>query len=163
MIHARPRATGAAVPGGAPVGHVAELPALESAALAVLRLRVAGHGAEVAAMFRSVLGGADGAAAMQALEDLAALLARAARRPIAWHHPRCACYGGDESAVIRLVSEAARGEEDEAALIALHLAPCIAAELLCRRAAWFGAALGPVAECAAAASAWAGAPPPTRH
>lgn len=150
MIHSIPRP--AVPPCGAPVGHVAELPELESTALAVLRLWQAGQDAEVATMFRRILGAEDGDVATAALYEFIACVTRGARRPLAFHRPNCSGYGGDESALTRLIASAAFGDASDAALLALHLAPAVTAEGLVHRAAWLGAALAPVAQAARAAS-----------
>ena len=158
MIHTMPQP--AVPPGGAPVGHVSELPELESTALAVLRLWRAGRKQQLADMFHNILGPRDGAEATEALATFMACLASGARRPFAFHGPDCTCYGGDESAMTRMIASAAFGDGSDAALLALHLAPAVAAECLLHRAAWLGAALAPVANAARDASDAAKA---TRH
>ena len=152
MIHTRPPLRPSVPPGGAPVGHVADLPAFEATALALVRLWQAGHVQQLGAMFHSKLGPCDGDDAIAALDDLMRFIGVNGRRPLAFHHPDCTCFGGDESALTRLIAAAASGHDEEAALLALHLVPAQHPDRLVHQAAWAGAAIFPLAELAAAAT-----------
>lgn len=137
-----PRAA-AARRGGAPVGHLAELPQVEARAVACLRLWC--DGAEAQGRLWQELAGALGAGpardALGAFERLVGLLARHGRRPLMRHARECACVGADEAAFATLVAAAAEGERHDAALLAaLLVRPAMAADLA-ELAGAFGRAL----------------------
>jgi hypothetical protein len=135
--------------GGAPVGHLAELPQVEAGAVVCLRLWC--DGAEAQARLwtdlRGALGGGPARDALRAFERVAGLLARHGRRPLMRHHRDCACVGADEAAVATLVAAAAEGAcEDAALLAALLVRPAFAPELAAL-AREFGLALRRMALC----------------
>jgi hypothetical protein len=109
--------------GGAPVGHIAELPPLER--LAVLHLRQWCSGPEeretIALNFSRVF---SPAAAAQEVNTLAALmdyLIAGQRRPVMRHDLACTCFGGDESAFAHMVAAATAGDREDAMAFALTL------------------------------------------
>ena len=128
--------------GGAPVGRLAELPEVEAAAVACLRLWCDGaeSQARLWADLRGALGDGTARDALKAFERLVALLAREGRRPLLRHHRACACVGADEAVFAMLVAAAAEGDRDDATLLAAELAELAGA---------FGLALGRLSLCTA--------------
>jgi hypothetical protein len=105
-------AAGGATAGGAAVGHLADLDAIEAAAVMCLRLW---PGAGVPA-------GPFGGAGREALAAVAALCRHAvdhARLPILRHSPTCPCIGADEACFARMISAATAGDREDAMLIAV--------------------------------------------
>lgn len=94
--------------GGAPVGHLAELPPLEAAAVRQLRLWRPSRAR------RERPGGAE-ERPMNALFDL---VHRHARRPLIRHCVECPHVGGDEAAFAQFVAAAAAGDREDAILLA---------------------------------------------
>jgi hypothetical protein len=102
--------------GAAPVGYVAELPPLESAAVMYLRIWFADAGHLIGEDFARALGPGEGAGRLAAFERLMDLMTRSARRPLMHHAPHCKCLGADENAFAHAVAAAATGDRDEATL-----------------------------------------------
>lgn len=129
--------------GGAPVGHLLELPDIEQGAVACLRLWCDGPDAQ-ARLWRDLsaaLGTAHGSTALKALERLLTLVVRHGRRSLMCHGTDCRCVGGDEAAFANLVAAAAAGERKDALLLAsLLVHPGMAPEAA-DLAAQFGLAL----------------------
>lgn len=127
--------------GGAPVGHLRELGAVEQAAVLCLRGWCDSNTREdIEAGFRLALG----PAAEEALADFDALMAtatRCARRPLMRHDITCRCIGGDECAFAHLMAAAAQQDTEEATLFACALVRGPAAFEVVRLAGAFGPAL----------------------
>lgn len=120
--------------GGAPVGYLSDLGAVEAGAVIYLRLWNDGPGARarVAGDFTSCFGPEHGRAALAALEQICDLCARHARRPILRHDVTCRCLGSDEACFANFIAAAAHGDREDAMLIATlmvrpDLAPSLAA------------------------------------
>ena len=128
--------------GGAPVGYLREMSALEQAAILCLRgwcdSTAKGH---IANSFRLSMGPD---AAEDAIADLDALMSTAvgaARRPLMRHDLTCRCVGGDECAFAQLMAAAAQQDREEATLFACTLMRGPAAFEVVRLAGSFGPAL----------------------
>lgn len=109
--------------GGAPVGHLLDLPDVEQAAVACLRLWCDGPESQ-ARLWNEVacaLGPAHGRTVLKGLERLLALIVAHGRRPLMRHSPGCRCVGGDEAVFAHMVAAAAGGEREDAMLIAALL------------------------------------------
>ncbi|MFV0475781.1 MAG: hypothetical protein ACK5MQ_16480 [Pikeienuella sp.] len=106
--------------GGAPVGHLDELPDLEAAAILYLRFWLAGDALRERARadLHATLGSGDGDQATEALQGLVEMISRHARRPLMRHQPGCRCFGGDEAAFANFIGAAAHGQREDAILIA---------------------------------------------
>ncbi|MGG7567150.1 hypothetical protein ACQ5SO_13435 [Rhodovulum sp. DZ06] len=106
--------------GAAPVSRMEELSPLETAAVMYFRLWHDGEAgrARATADFAALLGLGHGAAAVQALDRLCALLGAHGRRPLMRHSKSCSCVGSDEAVVAAFLSRAAEGEREEAMLMA---------------------------------------------
>lgn len=121
--------------GAAPVGQLAELPAVER--LAVLSLRAWCDGgaarARIAEDFQLLLG-AEGPAAVRGFDILMQITLQGARRPLMRHALDCACVGGDECAFANLVAAAAGGDREDAMLFASTLLSGAAAYAAARAA-----------------------------
>jgi hypothetical protein len=129
--------------GGAPVGHLLELPEVEQGAVACLRLWCEGPETQARLWndLAHALGSAHGGTALKALEQLLGLILRHGRRPLMRHGLDCRCVGGDECAFANLVAAAAEGEREDALLIAsLLVRPGLAPEAV-ELAGQFGLAL----------------------
>ena len=122
-MSAAPNPAPAARRGGAPVGYLAELPAVEAGAVLYLHLWCSGPAAqaEVWNDLARTLGTAEGRAALAAFEELCELARAHARRPLMRHDIGCACLGADEAAFANLVAAAAEGEREDAMIFAALL------------------------------------------
>jgi hypothetical protein len=153
---------GATRRGGVPVGHLAELPQVEAAAVVCLRLWC--DGAEGQARLWSDLAGALGAGpardALTAFERLVGQLARHGRRPLMRHGRECACVGADEAAFATMIAAAAQGEHEDAVLLAALLVPPALAAGLAEQAGVVGLALRRMSLCTGREAD--AAPPPSR-
>jgi hypothetical protein len=133
-----------------PVGHLAELPQVEAAAVVCLRLWC--DGAEAQARLWSDMAGGLGAGsarkALAAIERLVGLLARHGRRPLMRHGRECACVGADEAAFATMVAAAAEGAREDAVLLAALLVPPVLAAGLAEQARVVGLALRRMPLCA---------------
>ncbi|MGV8989323.1 MAG: hypothetical protein ACOH2H_24100 [Cypionkella sp.] len=115
----------AAPRGAAPVGIIAELPALEQGAVLLMRQWCEGEAGRIAVAedFIRTLGEDRGTSAVNCLAHLISLLVSHGRRPFMRHDVRCACFGGDESAFAQMVAGASAGDRDDAMAFALTLMP----------------------------------------
>jgi hypothetical protein len=129
--------------GGAPVGHIADLPQIEAGAVACLRLWCDGAEAQARlwADLSGALGAAEARAALKALERLVGLIVRHGRRPLMRHGRACGCVGADEAAFATLIAAAADGARADATLLAALLVPPGMAAGAAELAGAFGAAL----------------------
>lgn len=106
-------------PGGAPVGHIDDLGALEARAVRLLRLWCdAGPGA-VEARLAPDLDPGPARSASRALDALLRLCGATGRRPLMRHAAQCACLGADEAWFARLVGHGALAEREEAMMLAM--------------------------------------------
>lgn len=129
--------------GGAPVGYVAELGAVEAGAVFYLRLWADGAAArqQVQDDFNMMLGSQHGANALRAFEGLYDLCARHGRRPLMRHHVTCKCLGADESCFANFIGYASEGAHDDALMIATTIVRPDVAPILASLAGEFGVAL----------------------
>lgn len=129
--------------GGAPVGYVSELTAVEAAAVLYLRLWNEGPKSQ-AQMWNDlarVLGPDQGRQILQAFEQLCTLCAGHGRRPLMRHSLRCKCLGADESCFANFVGVASDGDLEDAMLIATMIVRADVAPCLVGLAETFGLAL----------------------
>lgn len=124
-VHAPPR-------GGAPVGMLAELPAVEVGAVLYLRLWCDGQDSQrrIRADFAATLGAGAGDTAWRCFEDLCSLCVRHGRRPLMRHHLGCKCLGADEACFANFIAAAGEGQREDAMLLASlivrpDMAPCL--------------------------------------
>lgn len=129
--------------GAAPIGHLAELDALEAASVIYLRLWSDGGDAQaqMQCAFSAMLGVDQGARAMRAFEDLCTLCATHGRRPLMRHGIGCTCLGADEACFAHFIATAAEGERDDAMLMATLLVRVDMAPVLVALATDVGLAL----------------------
>lgn len=129
--------------GAAPVGMLAELPALEQSAILALRQWCAGPEAraQVAEKFHQVLAPPRADQELQHCAQLFDMVVTCSARPLMRHGADCACFGGDENAFAQLVAAAALGNRDEALIFALALITPPAAFAVVRAAEPVGMAL----------------------
>lgn len=129
--------------GAAPVGQIADLPPLEAAAVACLRLWCAGAETQQQVWndFAAALGAPAGRSAVGALEDLCDICVRHGRRALMRHQPSCMCLGADEACFANLVASAAEGRREDALLIAILLVRPDVSPQLAAAAQTFGLAL----------------------
>lgn len=113
-----PPPVGTAFRGGAPVGHLDELPTLEVVAIMFLRMWCDG-GANRDRMMQDLvraLGPQDADTANAIFDELMRLTLSCARRPFMRHGVPCRCFGGDECAFANLLGAAVSGDKEEAML-----------------------------------------------
>lgn len=129
--------------GGAPVGLLTELTAIEATSVMCLRLWSDGADAQAKVLddFVAGLGAVRGRKAMQSFERLCNLCASYGRRPLMRHAVQCKCLGADESCFANFIATAAEGEREDALLIATLLVRPDVAPLIASCAAEFGLAL----------------------
>ena len=129
--------------GGAPVGYLSELGAVEAGAVIYLRLWNDGPDARarVTGEFTCSFGPEDSSSALSALDQLCDLCARHGRRPIMRYDVACRCLGGDEACFANFVATAAQGDREDAMLIATLLVRPDFAPSLAALAETFGLAL----------------------
>ena len=129
--------------GGAPVGYVTELEAVEDGA--VLYLRLWGDGPDAQSRvwndFATALGPERGRSALKSFEDLCSLCVRYGRRPLMRHNVTCKCLGSDEACFANFVGAATDGEREDAFLIATNIVRADVAGSLVALAEQFGLAL----------------------
>ena len=106
--------------GGAPVGVLADLDVIEACAVLYLRLWNGGAAAQrqMLAEFGRAIGPDGAQATLNSLGRICDLCARHGRRPIMRHGITCKCLGSDEACFTNLVMLAARGDREDAMLIA---------------------------------------------
>lgn len=106
--------------GGATVGHLTDLSAIEAAA--VLYLRMWGEGdqgiRQIQRDFTTILGGPDGQLAFLAFDSLCQNCANYGRRPLMRHQLKCNCLGADENCFANLIGAAGDGAREDAAIMA---------------------------------------------
>lgn len=129
--------------GAAPVGHIAELDAIEAGSIIYLRLWSEGpdEKAQVWNDFAKALGPDRGRRALDTFERLCTLCARHGRRPLMRHAINCRCVGADESCFANFVAIATEGDREDAMLIATLLVRPDMAPMITSLAADFGLAL----------------------
>ena len=104
--------------GGAPVGHLDALPALEGLSVRALR-RWCDAGPEgLAEDFGTALGEPHGDRVALAFDALCRHCLAWCRRPLLRHGGGCPCLGADEAAFARLVLTATDGEREDALMLA---------------------------------------------
>ena len=106
--------------GGAPVGHLSELGAVEAAAVIYWRLWADGLTGQRRAAhdFCTVLGEKAGTEAIEALAQIFDMCARHGRRRLMRHGLGCKCLGADESCFANFIGYASECRREDAALIA---------------------------------------------
>ncbi|MAM62717.1 hypothetical protein [Maritimibacter sp. UBA3975] len=107
--------------GGAAVGSLDELDAVEAGAVLCLRLWCQPVDAPDRAAFLADTAGSGGRAALGAIGALCELCLTYGRRPLMRHAMGCRCLGADEACVARIVEAALAGERDDAMLMAALL------------------------------------------
>ena len=125
--------TGPSRRGGAPVGYIQDLGAVEAGAVLYLRLWCSGpdQQAQVWNDFAEVLGPGDGLGAYDSFEELCTLCLKHGRRPLMRHHVDCKCLGADESCFANFIGYASEGAHEDAFLLAANLVrPDMAASLV---------------------------------
>lgn len=129
--------------GGAPVGYIADLDAVEAGAVLFLRLwhdGVAGQ-SRVWSDFNRLLGPKAGQRALRSFEQLCGLCTQHGRRPLLRHEVMCKCLGADEACLAHFISASARGDREDAMLIATLLVRADVASSLVALAEAVGLAL----------------------
>lgn len=104
--------------GGAAVGRLQDLGAIEAGAVLCLRLCFEGPASPDRLGFERDMGRYGGHIALGAIGDICAIWRGFGRRPMACHHLRCACLGADEACIAHLVRAALDGERDDAMMLA---------------------------------------------
>lgn len=128
--------------GGAPVGQLREMGAVEQAAVLCLRGWCDSATRDtIADSLRLSLGREAGADAVADLDALMRVATRGARRPLMRHDFACHCVGGDECAFAQMMAAAAMQDDEEATLFACTLLRGPAAFEAVRLAGAFGPAL----------------------
>lgn len=120
--------------GGAPVGFITELGAIEANAVLYLRLWCGDHNAQTQVWndFATALGPKNGRSALKSLEALCDLCVSHGRRPLMRHHVTCKCLGSDEACFANFVGYASEGEREDALMIATTIVhPNMAPVLVC--------------------------------
>jgi hypothetical protein len=113
---------GSVIPrGGAAVGLLDELGAVEAGAVLCLRLVGGAADASERQAFDAETGPYGGREAMSAIGSLCELCHLYGRRPLMRHHLTCKCLGGDEACIAQVVSAALAGDRDDAMLMATLL------------------------------------------
>ena len=129
--------------GGAPVGLLEELEAVEAASVLYLRLWCDGPESQIKVWndFAAGLGAEPGRRALQALEKLCGLCAHHGRRPLMRHSVNCKCLGADESCFANFIAAAADGQREDAMMIAILIVRPDIAPIVTSLAADVGLAL----------------------
>lgn len=129
--------------GGAPVGLVSDLDAIEAAAVLYLRQWHDGpHGqSRVFADFAGVLGHSAGRHSVESFAQICALCSNHGRRPLMRHARNCTCLGADEACFARFIGAAGEGEHEDAMLMATLLVRVDMAPILAGLARDFALAL----------------------
>ena len=129
--------------GGAPVGFITELDAIEAAS--VIYFRLWGDGTDARNRVRrdmaTSLGPQHGARAIDSFEQICGLFSALGRRPLMRHAVECKCLGSDESCFANFIATAAEGNREDAMLIATLLIRPDVAPQIAELAAEFGLAL----------------------
>ncbi|MBV1926436.1 MAG: hypothetical protein KUG62_04710 [Rhodobacteraceae bacterium] len=151
--------------GGAPVGYVAELDAVQASAVRYLRLWCDGpeSKAEVCDDFFHGLGTVQGREALDSLDQLFSLCVDYGRRPLMRHQVACKCLGADESCFANFVAAATEGAQEDAMMIATILVRADMAPSLVGLAQSVGLALKRMTQRTALAPAWVSPQNQTYH
>ncbi|MEX2520088.1 MAG: hypothetical protein WD969_12235 [Paracoccaceae bacterium] len=106
--------------GGAPVGYLDELPAVEAITVRYLRRYFSGEDGRrlIDAELCAALGPDEGRRAGDCFAELCEIALSHGRRPLLHHHPRCKVLGADESVFANFIAAAAEGEREDAILFA---------------------------------------------
>ncbi|MBL4812872.1 MAG: hypothetical protein JKX69_11085 [Rhodobacteraceae bacterium] len=106
--------------GGVPVGELTELGPVEAGAVLYLRLWSGSPACRATARkdFDRALGISNGAAALNALDEIFELFLRFGRRGLVRHQLRCKCLGADEACFANFIAAAAEGEREDAIMLA---------------------------------------------
>ena len=109
--------------GGAPVGMLAELPAVEMTAILLLRHWCDGPEARSRMVddFTMVFGTRRADQELDGFATLMQIVLGGGSRPLMRHGVGCACFGGDESAFAQMMAAVAAGEREDALIFALAL------------------------------------------
>jgi hypothetical protein len=134
--------------GGAPVGRIDELPAVEMAAIVYFRLWCEGEATQrqILSDFNITFGAEIGNTYYGLFSEFSNVLVMNARRKLMHHGSGCQCFGGDESAIANMIAAAAVGDQHEAALLASHLVPASDAKQLIGPAEVIGLAFSQMLE-----------------
>ncbi|MES2432301.1 MAG: hypothetical protein V4586_00570 [Pseudomonadota bacterium] len=113
------------VRGGAAVGMLADMPALERGVVQLLRQWCDGEAGRIAVAedFTAIFGADQAAIEVNNLAHLITLMVQMGRRPLMRHHTQCTCLGGDESAFAQMVAAATAGDREDAMAFALTMLP----------------------------------------
>lgn len=131
--------------GGAAVGRMAELGAIESGAILCLRLWFENPASHARRSFEDDFGAFGGALALGNIGAICRLCDEHGRRPLMRHALSCDCVGGDEACLARMVEAALAGERDEAMMMASLMARADVAPQMVALAEVAGAALARLA------------------
>ena len=98
--------------GGAPVGYITNLDAVQTYAVIYLRLWCDGHEGQERTKndFELALGAAQGSAAVHYLAQICELCIQHGRRPLMRHKVSCECLGADESCFANFIGCAVDGQ-----------------------------------------------------
>ena len=109
--------------GGAPVGILAELPAVEKVAILLLRHWCDGPEgqARVVDDFTMTFGTPRADHELHCFASLMQIVLSGGSRPLMRHGVDCGCFGGDESAFAQMMAAVAAGEREDALIFALAL------------------------------------------
>lgn len=109
--------------GGAPVGYITNLDAVQTSAVIYLRLWCDGHEGQERTKndFELALGVAQGSAAVHYLAQICELCIQHGRRPLMRHKVSCECHGADENCFANFIGCAVDGQNEDAMLIATLL------------------------------------------
>ncbi|MFY9237819.1 MAG: hypothetical protein WAO78_02870 [Roseovarius sp.] len=129
--------------GAAPVGWVADLDAVEAAAVLTFRLWCDGglSRGQIEDDFCAIFGSAQGQDALSILGDMLELCRRHGRRPLMRHGLTCTCLGADEAYFATFITSAACGPREDALMMAMLIVRPDMAPMLTAMAAQFGLAL----------------------
>lgn len=125
------------------MGHLADLDAIEAAAVIYLRQWHDGPGGQslVFADFAGVLGHSAGQHSVESFAQICALCASHSRRPLMRHARHCTCLGADEACFARFIGAAGEGAQEDAMLMATLLVRVDMAPILAGLARDFALAL----------------------
>ncbi|MBV7378620.1 hypothetical protein [Maritimibacter dapengensis] len=104
--------------GGAAVGRLMDLGAIEAGAVLCLRLWHEAPASPARMDFERDMGRFGGRAALEAIGGICAIWQDFGRRPMVRHHLRCDCLGADEACLAHMVQAALLGDRDDAMMLA---------------------------------------------
>ena len=107
--------------GGATVGRIADLAAVEVGAVLCLRACATEEPDRdwVSRDISGLFGAEEGQTAFDCVRQICGLCAQHGRRPLMCHGMGCACLGADEACLARLVAAASGADREDAMLIAV--------------------------------------------